>query len=70
MVWQERAFFGSFFVYNSAYSEDFPKWFSLLAYLFQYASFDVYIAIFGEKKYFGLRRGQVKFQVAGGPIEH
>ena len=50
--------FGQFFVDNSAYSEDFPKWFFFLAYLFQYASFDVYIAIFGEKNILALEGGR------------
>ena len=63
-----KAFLARYFVPNLGYSEDFSKWFFLLA--FQYASFDVYITIFGGKKYFGLRRGQVKFQVDGGPIKH
>ena len=40
--------FIQFFGHNSGYIMDFCKGFSPLAYIFQYASFDVYVAIFGD----------------------
>ena len=59
-----------FFSHKIGYDEDFSKGCFLLAYIFQYASFDVYFVIFNDEKCFGLRRGQLKFQVAQGPIKH
>ena len=61
--------FWQFYGHKSGYIKDFLKLFFFLAYIFQYASFDVYIAIFGDKKIFGLRRWQVKLQVAEGTIK-
>ena len=58
------AFFASFLVISRAPLNIF-WWDFFLAYIFQYASFDVYIGILWDRKFFDLRRGLKITKMAG-----